>query len=50
MAESVKDYFKQPQVKELLAKFKSVGLDLSAVKISHQAIAWKVRNLYLPVS
>jgi len=29
MAESVVEYFKQPQVKKLLAKFKAVGLNLS---------------------
>lgn len=32
MAESVVVYFKQPQVKKLLAKFKSAGLDLSVTK------------------
>jgi DNA ligase (NAD+) len=32
MAESVVDYFKQPQVKKLLAKFKSAGLNLSEPK------------------
>ena len=32
MAESVVDYFKQPQVKSLIAKFKDAGLDLSEPK------------------
>jgi DNA ligase (NAD+) len=32
MAESVVDYFKQPQVKTLLAKFKAAGLNLSEPK------------------
>ncbi len=32
MAESVVEYFKQPQVKKLLSKFKEAGLELSANK------------------
>ena len=32
MAESVEDYFKQPQVKKLLVKFKAAGLNLSEPK------------------
>ena len=32
MAESVVEYFKQPQVKKLLAKFKAAGLNLSEPK------------------
>ena len=32
MAESVVEYFKQPQVKKLLAKFKDAGLNLSEPK------------------
>ena len=32
MAESVVEYFKQPQVKKLLAKFKDAGLNLSAAQ------------------
>ena len=50
MAESVVEYFKQPQVKKLLAKFKDAGLNLSATKGKRQAIAWKAKNLYLPAS
>ena len=50
MAESVVEYFKQPQVKKLLAKFKDAGLNLSVPRSSYQAIAWKARNLYLPVN
>ena len=50
MAESVVEYFKQPQVKKLLAKFKEAGLNLSEPKSAPRAIVWKARNLYLPAS
>ena len=32
MAQSVVEYFKQPQVKKLLAKFKAAGLNLSSTQ------------------